>query len=207
MSTQLQPSLPIIDRKPEPYTGPSRDKVLALRHQYLSPGIITYYRDPLMIVEGHMQYVWDETGRRYLDAFAGIVTVASATATGKSSAASAKKRLPATTTTPTSTLPRQAAEKLAEKIFFGLALFHHQRQRSERDRHPLRPRVTGTATSSPATATTAAPPSRWPSPLTAPEIQTNNTTNTTIRILPTAIAAPIFGVPILRPAKCTTSRT
>lgn len=28
-----------------------------------------------MLVEGHMQYVWDETGRRYLDAFGGIVTV------------------------------------------------------------------------------------------------------------------------------------
>ena len=28
-----------------------------------------------MLVEGHMQYVFDETGRRYLDAFAGIVTI------------------------------------------------------------------------------------------------------------------------------------
>lgn len=28
-----------------------------------------------MIVEGHMQYVYDETGRRYLDGFAGIVTI------------------------------------------------------------------------------------------------------------------------------------
>jgi alanine-glyoxylate transaminase/(R)-3-amino-2-methylpropionate-pyruvate transaminase len=28
-----------------------------------------------MIVEGHGQYVWDETGRRYLDFFAGIVTL------------------------------------------------------------------------------------------------------------------------------------
>ncbi len=28
-----------------------------------------------MIVQGHMQYVYDETGKRYLDAFAGIVTV------------------------------------------------------------------------------------------------------------------------------------
>jgi alanine-glyoxylate transaminase/(R)-3-amino-2-methylpropionate-pyruvate transaminase len=36
---------------------------------------MTYYDDPLMIVEGSMQYVYDETGRRYLDAFAGIVTV------------------------------------------------------------------------------------------------------------------------------------
>ena len=59
----------------EPYDGPSRDEVLALRQQYLTPGLITYYRDPLLVVEGHMQYVWDETGKRYLDAFAGIVTV------------------------------------------------------------------------------------------------------------------------------------
>ena len=56
-------------------TGPSREEVLALRRQYLTPGLITYYRDPLLVVEGHMQYVWDERGRRYLDAFAGIVTV------------------------------------------------------------------------------------------------------------------------------------
>ncbi|MDH3718279.1 MAG: aspartate aminotransferase family protein [Planctomycetota bacterium] len=68
-------SLPICDHQPQPYTGPSRDEVLALRHQYLSPGLVTYYKDPLMIVEGHMQYVFDETGRRYLDAFAGIVTI------------------------------------------------------------------------------------------------------------------------------------
>ena len=60
---------------PEPYDGPPKDEVLALRQQYLTPGLITYYRDPLLIVEGHMQYVWDERGTRYLDAFAGIVTV------------------------------------------------------------------------------------------------------------------------------------
>ncbi len=28
-----------------------------------------------MVVEGYMQYLYDETGRRYLDMFAGIVTV------------------------------------------------------------------------------------------------------------------------------------
>jgi len=33
------------------------------------------YRDPLMIVEGHMQWLFDDTGKRYLDLFAGIVTV------------------------------------------------------------------------------------------------------------------------------------
>lgn len=68
-------SLPIIDFRPEPYCGPSKQEVLALRQQYVSPGVIRYYRDPLMIVQGHMQYVFDETGRRYLDAFAGIVTI------------------------------------------------------------------------------------------------------------------------------------
>src|SRR5262245_35816494 len=67
--------LPIAPHKPEPYTGPSTAEVLALRKQYLSPGLITYYQDPLLIDEGKMQYVWDETGKQYLDAFAGIVTV------------------------------------------------------------------------------------------------------------------------------------
>src|SRR4051812_2845314 len=67
--------LPVCDHVPEPYRGPSREEVLALRKQYLTPGLISYYRDPLLIVEGKMQYVWDQTGKRYLDAFAGIVTV------------------------------------------------------------------------------------------------------------------------------------
>lgn len=67
--------LPIIGHHPQPYGGPTKDEVLALRQQFVSPGVITYYRDPLMIVEGHLQYVYDEQGTRYLDAFAGIVTV------------------------------------------------------------------------------------------------------------------------------------
>jgi alanine-glyoxylate transaminase/(R)-3-amino-2-methylpropionate-pyruvate transaminase len=71
----LGPQLPPCAHAPQPYDGPSKDEVLALRRKYLTPGLITYYRDPLLIVEGHMQYVWDERGTRYLDAFAGIVTV------------------------------------------------------------------------------------------------------------------------------------
>jgi alanine-glyoxylate transaminase / (R)-3-amino-2-methylpropionate-pyruvate transaminase len=68
-------ALPASDHSPEPYDGPSRDEVLAMRREYLTPGLLTYYRDPLLVVEGHMQYLWDETGKQYLDAFAGIVTV------------------------------------------------------------------------------------------------------------------------------------
>jgi alanine-glyoxylate transaminase / (R)-3-amino-2-methylpropionate-pyruvate transaminase len=67
--------LPPTPHVPQPYTGPSKAEVLALRTTYLTPGLITYYRDPLMLVEGRMQYLWDETGKRYLDGFAGIVTV------------------------------------------------------------------------------------------------------------------------------------
>lgn len=67
--------LPVTDHVPGPYDGPPRGEVLALRRQYLTPGLLTYYREPLLLVEGHMQYLWDETGKRYLDGFAGIVSV------------------------------------------------------------------------------------------------------------------------------------
>jgi alanine-glyoxylate transaminase/(R)-3-amino-2-methylpropionate-pyruvate transaminase len=67
--------MPPCDHVPRPYAGPSRDEVLAMRRQYTNPAIFTLYREPLLIVEGHMQWLFDEAGRRYLDLFAGIVTV------------------------------------------------------------------------------------------------------------------------------------
>jgi alanine-glyoxylate transaminase / (R)-3-amino-2-methylpropionate-pyruvate transaminase len=69
------PELPPTGHQPRPYTGPSAEEVLRLRRQYLSPGLFLYYRTPIMLVEGFMQYVWDETGKRYLDGLGGIVTV------------------------------------------------------------------------------------------------------------------------------------
>jgi alanine-glyoxylate transaminase/(R)-3-amino-2-methylpropionate-pyruvate transaminase len=70
-----QPVLPPFDHMPAPYTGPSAGEVLALRKEFLSPAIFHYYKQPLMIVEGRGQYLFDEKGRRYLDGIAGIVTV------------------------------------------------------------------------------------------------------------------------------------
>ena len=67
--------MPACPHRPRPYTGPSREAVLAMRREFLSPALVTYYREPIMIVEGHMQWLFDEKGQRYLDAFAGIVTV------------------------------------------------------------------------------------------------------------------------------------
>jgi alanine-glyoxylate transaminase / (R)-3-amino-2-methylpropionate-pyruvate transaminase len=69
------PQMPPCEHRPRPYTGPPRDEVLATRRQFLNPAIFTIYREPLLVVEGHMQYLYDETGRRYLDLFAGIVTI------------------------------------------------------------------------------------------------------------------------------------
>jgi alanine-glyoxylate transaminase/(R)-3-amino-2-methylpropionate-pyruvate transaminase len=69
------PELPPFDHKPKKYSGPSADDVLGLRKQFLNPGIFLYYKKPIMFVEGKMQYLWDEHGRRYLDALGGIVTV------------------------------------------------------------------------------------------------------------------------------------
>src|SRR5215470_7365164 len=79
MATALRaspPALPPCEHQPRPYRGPSRAEVLALRQQYAHPSLFTFYRDPLLIVEGHRQYLFDETGRRYLDLIAGIATVA-----------------------------------------------------------------------------------------------------------------------------------
>ena len=67
--------MPPCDHQPEPYSGPSREEVLAARRDFINPAIFTFYSDPLLVVEGHMQWLFDETGRRYLDLFAGIVTV------------------------------------------------------------------------------------------------------------------------------------
>src|SRR5256714_3160196 len=69
------PVLPHFDYQPKPYAGPAADEVLRLRKQFLNPGIFLYYKNPIMLVEGKMQYVWDEHGKRYLDALGGIVTI------------------------------------------------------------------------------------------------------------------------------------
>src|SRR6187399_2279370 len=69
------PTLPPTSHTPQKYIGPSAAEVLAQRKQFLNPGIFLYYKEPLMLVEGKMQYVWDDTGKRYLDGLGGIVTI------------------------------------------------------------------------------------------------------------------------------------
>ncbi|KAM3313387.1 hypothetical protein ACQJBY_032783 [Aegilops geniculata] len=69
------PRMPAFDHVPLPYDGPSAVEIARKRAEYLSPSLFHFYSKPLNIVEGKKQYLYDEHGRRYLDAFAGIATV------------------------------------------------------------------------------------------------------------------------------------
>lgn len=132
-STTSSISLPICDHKPQPYDGPSKSEVLALRHQYVSPGIFTIYKEPLMVVEGHMQYVYDEQGTRYLDAFAGIVTISVGHCHPKVAAKVKEQvgRLQHTTTIYLHPTIAQFAEKLASKMPDGLTRSYFTNSGSE----------------------------------------------------------------------------
>ncbi|KAL6867199.1 hypothetical protein ACP4OV_015223 [Aristida adscensionis] len=69
------PEMPPFDHQPRPYAGMAGDEIFEKRKAFLGPSLFHYYQKPLNIVEGKMQYLYDESGRRYLDCFGGIVTV------------------------------------------------------------------------------------------------------------------------------------
>ncbi|XP_038980848.1 alanine--glyoxylate aminotransferase 2 homolog 3, mitochondrial-like [Phoenix dactylifera] len=69
------PKIPPFDYSPPPYTGPRAAEILGKRSEFLSPSLFHFYKNPLNIVDGKMQYLFDEDGHRYLDAFGGIATV------------------------------------------------------------------------------------------------------------------------------------
>lgn len=125
--------LPFCSRQPRPYVGPSREEVLSLRQQYLSPGLLTYYQHPLMLVEGHMQYLFDETGRRYLDLFAGIVSVSCGHCHPKivQRVQQQVEMLPHATTIYLHPNVAKLGEKLAEKLPEGLDVAYFTNSGSE----------------------------------------------------------------------------
>src|SRR4051794_1242541 len=51
------------------------EEILRIRKERMLPSVTHYYRKPLRIAKASMQWVWDEEGRQYLDAFGGIVTI------------------------------------------------------------------------------------------------------------------------------------
>jgi 4-aminobutyrate aminotransferase-like enzyme len=43
--------------------------------EFLFPAVATYYQEPVALVKGEGEYVWDDAGNRYLDCFGGVLTV------------------------------------------------------------------------------------------------------------------------------------
>ena len=55
--------------------GPSVQDQLEGRKKYFSKGLSIYYKEPIVINQGYKQWLWDTDKKKYLDLFAGIVTV------------------------------------------------------------------------------------------------------------------------------------
>ena len=43
--------------------------------EFLFPAVATYYQEPVALVKGEGEYVWDDQGNKYLDCFGGVLTV------------------------------------------------------------------------------------------------------------------------------------
>jgi 4-aminobutyrate aminotransferase-like enzyme len=48
---------------------------VAKHKKYLFPAVSMYYQEPIALVRGEGHYVWDDAGKKYLDAFGGVLTV------------------------------------------------------------------------------------------------------------------------------------
>jgi len=57
----------------EPKT--TQSEIVRKHKEFLFPAVATYYQEPLALVRGEGQYVWDDEGNRYLDCFGGVLTV------------------------------------------------------------------------------------------------------------------------------------
>lgn len=47
----------------------TNDDILAARRRFIGGNVSIGYRRPVHVVRGSMQYLFDETGRRYIDAY------------------------------------------------------------------------------------------------------------------------------------------
>ncbi|KAF6356542.1 alanine--glyoxylate aminotransferase 2 [Rhinolophus ferrumequinum] len=75
LSLHTKPRMPPCDFTPERYQSLAYDRVLEIHKQHLSPILMPYFSEPLLLHQGHMEWLFDYEGKRYLDFFSGIVTV------------------------------------------------------------------------------------------------------------------------------------
>jgi 4-aminobutyrate aminotransferase-like enzyme len=83
--------------------------------EFLFPAVSMYYKEPIALVRGEGNYVWDDAGRRYLDAFGGVLTVSVGHANPKVVEAIVEqvKRISHTSTLYANEHQSELAEKLA----------------------------------------------------------------------------------------------
>ncbi len=62
-------------------------EVVRKHKEFLFPAVATYYQEPVALVRGEDEYVWDDAGNRYLDCFGGVLTVSVGHANPKINAA------------------------------------------------------------------------------------------------------------------------
>ncbi|XP_022349234.1 alanine--glyoxylate aminotransferase 2, mitochondrial isoform X2 [Enhydra lutris kenyoni] len=67
--------MPPCDFTPEKYQSLAYERVLEIHSQHLAPMSTAYFPKPLLLHQGHMEWLFDYEGNRYLDFFSGIVTV------------------------------------------------------------------------------------------------------------------------------------
>jgi alanine-glyoxylate transaminase/(R)-3-amino-2-methylpropionate-pyruvate transaminase len=58
--------LPSSSHTPKPFTG-NAEEILSKRSKHFTNIYQPYYKSPLIITEGHLQYLWDHKGNRYID--------------------------------------------------------------------------------------------------------------------------------------------
>src|SRR3954452_11388208 len=94
----------------------SLSQAVAKHKQYLFPAITMYYQEPIALVKGEGEYVWDDQGNKYLDAFGGVLTVSVGHANPKINAAIIEQTNKIQHTSALYANPNQSdlAEKLAE---------------------------------------------------------------------------------------------
>ncbi|KAL0628563.1 Alanine--glyoxylate aminotransferase 2, mitochondrial [Plecturocebus cupreus] len=75
LSLHTGPRMPPCDFTPEKYQSLGYDRVLEIHKEHLSPVETAFFRKPLLLHQGHMEWLFDAEGNRYLDFFSGILTI------------------------------------------------------------------------------------------------------------------------------------
>jgi 4-aminobutyrate aminotransferase-like enzyme len=93
----------------------AQSETIRKHKEFLFPAVATYYQEPLALVRGEGEYVWDDQGNRYLDCFGGVLTVSVGHANPKVNAAIIEQ---VKTLSHTSTLyANKPQSDLAEKLY------------------------------------------------------------------------------------------